>query len=306
MATGLELKNKGVCGEGNNAGFNISKGCAPLLKDISEIRVTPYDFQYDDTREFNDEYLKELQLTGKLQILKRIDLFESQSSDNQYSASSKGFESLAIAGIYKWRATFNHDVWFNKQMGSLEGEYHKRVEFVDSRGTIFRTEGKTSDTSRGFAVAHITRGMQTFLAGTTKQAQYLDLQFAEKAEFDDRPVVIDASLLDTATIDVEPIVQANVSFVAIPSSGDTTIEVSAVIDRGNKGFITGATTSGDFKVTIDGVVQPAGVATQGANTYTIPTTALVASSVVTASFNNVIEVVGDSLYISNTDSKTVV
>ena len=58
--TGNELKNRGVCGEAGFAGFNITKGCAPLLKDITEIRITPADFEYDDTREFNDGYLKEL------------------------------------------------------------------------------------------------------------------------------------------------------------------------------------------------------------------------------------------------------
>lgn len=304
--TGLELKNKGVCGEGIFAGFNIVKGCAPLMKDVVEIRITPSDFEYDDTREFDADYLRELQIAGKLNILKRIDLFESQSSENQYATSSKGFESLAIEGIYKFRATFNHDVWFNKQMGSLEGEYHKRVELVDSRGSIFRTEGTTENKSRGFLVAHITRGMQTFLNGTNKQAQYLDIQFADKSEFDDEPVVIDADLLDKETREISPVVQANVSFNAIPSDTDTSISVKVVYDRGMKDHIIGLTESGDFLVKINGVAEAGAVATESAEVYTIATTAIATDDVVTVEINGVIEVVGDALYVSNVAEKTAV
>lgn len=304
--TGNELKNRGVCGEAGFAGFNITKGCAPLLKDITEIRITPADFEYDDTREFNDAYLKQLQREGKLNILQRIDLMESQSTDNQFAASSKGFESLAIEGIYKFRATFNHDVWFNKQMGSLEGEYHKRVELVDSRGTIFRTEGTEADKSRGFLTAHITRAMQTFLNGTTKQAQYLDIQFANKSEFDDEPVVIDSELLTKATREIEPIVQASLSFDAIPSATDTTIAVKVVLDRGKKGHVTGLTASGDFLVKINGIEEAAVVAVEAGEVYTIITTALVAEDVVSVEVNGVREVVGDALYVSSPTTETTV
>ena len=304
--TGLELKNKGVCGASVFAGFNITKGCAPLLKDVVEIRITPADFEYDDTREFDATYLKELQAAGKLNILQRIDLFESQSSDNQYATSSKGFESLAIEGIYKFRATFNHDVWFNKQMGTLEGEYHKRVELVDSRGSIFKTEGTTDSKSRGFLVAHITRGMQTFLNGTNKQAQYLDIQFAEKSEFDDEPVVVDAGLLDKETREIAPVVEASVSFNAVPSDTDTTIAIKAVYDRGQKGDITGLTESGDFLVKINGTAESGVVATESNGVYTITTTALSAADVVEVSINGVKEVVGDALYTSEVAKSVVI
>ena len=306
MATGLELKNKGVCGAGSFAGFNITKGCAPLLKDITKIYVTSADFEFDDTEEYNAEYLKSLQASSKLNILQRIDLWESQSTDNQYAASSKGFESLAIEGIYKWRATFNHDVWFNKQMGSLEGEYHKRVVLVDSRGSHFKTEGSTADKSRGFLVAHITRGMQTFLNGTNKQAQYLDIQFANKYEFDDKPVVIDADLLESSVIELAPIVQANLSFNAVPSDADTTIVVKALVDRGLKDAIEGLTSSGDFKVSINGTDEAASVAVDASGVYTITTTALSSGDVVEVSIDGVKEVVGDALYTSNTAKVTVV
>lgn len=298
--TGNELKNRGVCGEAGFAGFNITKGCAPLLKDITEIRITPADFEYDDTREFNDGYLKELQREGKLNILQRIDLMESQSTDNQFAASSKGFESLAIEGIYKFRATFNHDVWFNKQMGSLEGEYHKRVELVDSRGTIFRTEGTDADKSRGFLTAHITRAMQTFLNGTTKQAQYLDIQFANKSEFDDEPVIIDSELLTKATREIEPVVQTSLSFNAVPTETDTIIAVNIVYDRGQKGTPDGLTQAGNFLVNVNGVDLAPVTAAKVGEVYNITVPALGFNDLVKVSLNGVQEVIGDALYVSNT------
>lgn len=304
--TGNELKNKGACGASNTAGFNISKGCAPVLKDIVEIRLTDYDFEYDDTRTFDADYLKSIQAAGNLTILQRIDSLEPQSSDNQLSTTSRGIESLAVAGLYKFRATFNHDVWFNKQMGSLEGDYTKRVEFVDSKGTIFRTQGSTNDTSRGFAASSIIRPLQTFLSGTNAQAQYLDIQLGDKSELDDYPVIIDGSLLDRETREIAPIIEASLSFNAIPKDGDTSISIKAVYDRGQKGEVKGLTASGDFAVYINGTLQGAAVGATLTNIYNIPTASLVQGTKIEVSLNGVRSVIGDGLYTSNSVLETVI
>lgn len=306
MATGNELKNKGVCGVGDTVGFNTEKGCGLRVQDIEAVMVMPLDFQFDDTVEYDADYLRTLQKSNNLMILKDIVSIESQSTENQMTTDAKGFESIGIEGIYKWRITFNNTPWFQKQLGAIEGTLHKRIALVDKRGTIFKTEGTTEDKSRGFKVQHITRALQTLRSGTTAETQMIDIQLRNKEELDDYPVVIDGGLLDRETKELPSIVQAKVSFTAVPSAADTTISLNVVYDQGSKGFVSGLTTSGDFKVLINGTEEAASVASESGEVYTITTTALSANDEVSVSLNGVIEVVDDSLYVSNTKTVTVV
>lgn len=58
--TGLELVNKGVCGAGSLAGYNMSKGCPISFKDVVEIWRTAPDFEIDLTVDFDEDYIKSL------------------------------------------------------------------------------------------------------------------------------------------------------------------------------------------------------------------------------------------------------
>ena len=151
-----------------------------------------------------------------------------------------------------------------------------------------------------FLAAHITRAMQTFLNGTTKQAQYLDIQFANKSEFDDEPVIIDSELLTKATREIEPVVQTSMSFNAVPTETDTVIAVNVVYDRGQKGTPSGLTDAGNFLVNVNGVDLAPVTAVQVGDVYNITVPALVFNDLVKVSINGVQEVIGDALYVSNT------
>ena len=307
MATGNELKNKGVCGVGDIVGYNTEKGCGLRVQDIEEIRITPIDFQYDDTVDFDADYLRSLQKEGNLMILKDIVSIESQSTETQMTVDAKGFESVGIEGVYKWRITFNNTPWFQKQLKAIEGILHKRIELVDKRGTIFKTEGTTDDKSRGFKVQHITRALQTLRSGTTAETQMIDVQLRNKEELDDYPVVIDGGLLDRETKEIASIVQAQVYVADTPLAGDTEIYINAVYDQGSKGFISGLTSLGDFIVYINGVEDVRAIATDDGGEYTLATgVAIAANDVITVSLRGVIEVVDDCLYTSASSEITAI
>ena len=96
------------------------------------------------------------------------------------------------------------------------------------------------------------------------------------------------------------------SFKEVPANAGTSIEVEGVVDRGRKPPVTGLTSSGDFKVLINGVEEAASSAVDASGIYTITTSALSTDDVVEVSINGVKEVVGDCLYVSNTAKATVV
>ncbi|QIG62280.1 hypothetical protein [Tenacibaculum phage JQ] len=304
--TGIELINKGVCGAGSLAGYNMAKGCAISFKDVKEIWRTPADFEFDLTQDFDEDYIKSLQLAGKLQIIKNITDFPEAGTDNLIETLPDNTELDAGDAKYKYTPVWAQDLWLNVQLGKIEGQYNNRFVFVDSAGNILATEGSDENKMRGFLTSRTKRAKMTLQSPGVGAKQSLEFQLANSYELEDNVVLIAADLLDFDARLVESIVQAYVSFAVEPADTDTSVQVKVLVDRGRKDAVTGLTNSGDFKVLINGVEEAAAVASEASGIYTITTTALAASDKVEVSINGVKEVVGDALYVSNTAKKTVV
>lgn len=299
-----DILNMGACGASAQKGFNTTKGCAIPFKDVDEIWFTPSDFEFDGTQDFTEEYVKSVQEAGDLIVLKDVQSFEAQNTDNQFSTNQRGYKELALDGIYEYKAVFNEDIWFNKQLGALEGKRRWRAYLV-SKGAIYGTE--SSDSLKGFLAYSITRSLQTFTQGTEVAMQALEIQFADKTELDDKPVVLGADTLSFSTNDIEPIVQAYLSFNSIPTSSSTTIGVKAVLDRGMKGFISGLTNVEGFTVEIDGVsTNYTGVISVDGTYYELTLNSTPsAGKTVSVYLNGVQNIDGDCLYVSNKASEKV-
>lgn len=304
--TGLELINKGVCGEGSLVGYNMSKGCAISFKDVKEIWRTPADFEFDLTVDFDEAYIKSLQTSGKLSIIKNITDFPEGGTDNLIETLPDNTEIDAGDAKYKYTPVWAQDLWLNVQLGKLEGQYNNRFVFVDSNGNILWTEGSTDTTARGFLTSRTKRGKTTLQSPGVGAKQSLEFQLANTYELEDNVLLVSADLLDFDPRLIEPIVQAYVSFASVNAAGDVGIQLSVVVDRGRKDIISGLTDSGDFKVLINGVEEAPVVASFDSNkgTYVLTVTALSSSDIVEVSINGVKEVVGDALYSSNTAKAT--
>lgn len=298
-----DILNKGACGLDTQRGFNTSKGCAIPFKDITELWVTPVGFEFDGTREFDEAYIREVQANGNLTVLKNVQLFENQSTENQFSTSNRGFKELAIEGIYEYKAHFEEDIWFNTVLGSLEGKRNKRV-FLVSNGSIFGTEGATEKNYRGFLAYSITRGIQMFTQGTDAAKQYLEIQFASKKEIDDRPVVLSEDILTFSTDDIEPIVDVELTYNVQPQDSDSALLVNVRNSRGNTS-ITGIDFA--FKITVNDTVLNNIVATSTGEPYSIPLGLNPVSSgdTVKVEFSSIQDIEGDCLYVSNSATTTV-
>lgn len=308
MATGNELINLGVCGVGSLKGYNQTKGCSIPFKDIRAMYFTDVDVQFDLTQDFNEDYIKSFQLAGQLNILNQIETVTEEGTDPNIFTSPRGAEIVTVDPIYKFKAIWLRDLWLNAQLEALEGNYHKRVIIIDSAGNILMTSGTDENKARGFLVSSIYKDRNIFQSPGVASQQGLNVQLDDSSELDTTQYkIIAADNLDFNPLRVEPIVQSYVDFNGtVPANTDTTIEVRVLLDRGRKTTVTGLTTSGDFKVTINGVEEAASVAVDASGIYTITTTALATDDVVTVSINGVKEVTGDALYVSNTASVTVV
>lgn len=305
MATGAELINLAVCGE-SLAGFNMDKGCSIFFKDVKQIWRTPVDFEFDGSQDFDEAYLKSLQLAGKLSIIKNITDFPEAGTDNLIETLPDNTEIDAGDAKYKYTPVWAQDIWLNVQLGALEGSNNNRFVFVDSNGNILSTEGSTEGNFRGFKTSRTKREKMTLQSAGVGAKQSLAFQLADTYEIEDNPILFSNETLDFDPRLVESIVQAYVSFNAIPANLGTDIEVKVLVDKGRKTAVTGLTTSGDFKVAINGVEEAAAVAVDASGVYTITTSALATSDVVEVEINGVKEVIGDALYTSNKAKATTV
>lgn len=305
MATGAELLNVAAC-NGSLAGYNMNKGCASFFKDVKEIWRTPASFEFDGSQEFDEAYIKSLQLAGNLTIIKKITDFPEAGTDALIETLPDNTEIDAGDAKYKYTPVWAQDLWLNVQLGKLEGQDNNRFVFVDSNGSFLVTKGKTEGNFRGFLTSRTKRAKVSLQTPGVGAKQSLEFQLANTYELEDNVEIISSDLLDFDARLIEPIVQAYVDFNAVPANLSTTIAVKALIDRGRKTPITGLTTSGDFKVLINGAEEAASVAVDVDGIYTITTIALATDDVVEVSINGVKEVVGDCLYVSNTAKVTVV
>lgn len=305
MATGAELLNLAACNE-NLAGFNMEKGCTSFFKDVKEIWRTPVDFEFDGSVEFTEDYLKTLQLSGKLTIIKNITDFPEGGTEALTETLPDNTEIDAGDARYKYSPVWAQDMWLHRQLGKLEGQNNNRFVFVDSNGSLMVTNGKVKGNFRGFLTSRTKRVKAMLQTPGVGAKQSLDFQLANSYELDDNVAIISSELFAFDARLVEPIVQAYVQFNAVPANLGTTIEVKVLVDRGRNLAVTGLTTSGDFKVLINGAKEADSVAAENNGVYTITTTALATDDLVEVSINGVKEVVGDALYVSNTDKVTVV
>lgn len=307
MATGNELINLGVCGVGSLRGYNQTKGCSIPFKDIRAMYFTDPDVEFDLTQEFDEDYIKSFQLAGTLNILNQIETVTEEGTDPNIFTSPRGTEIVTVDAIYKFKAIWLRDLWLNAQLENLEGIFNKRVIFVDSSGNMLLTAGSDENKARGFLASSIYKDRNIFQSPGVASQQGLNVQLDDSKELDTTEYKLFASdNLDFDPLRVEPIVQAYVKFNAVPANLSTSIEVKVLVDRGRKTAVTGLTTSGDFKVLINGVEEAASSAVDASGIYTITTSALSTDDVVEVSINGVKEVVGDCLYVSNSDKATVV
>ena len=310
MATGQAVVNLGVCGNGSLVGFNTQKGCGYEFKNTIEVWRTPANFEIDLTQNFDASYITDLQKAGNISILKGIADFPENGTDPLIETLPDNTEISAGDAKYKFSPVFakdgSSDMYFNKLLGYLEGQSNNRFFFVDSAGNILGTEGSDSTKLRGFLTSRTARSKFTAQSSGVGQKAGLDFQLANTYEYEDNWAMIFNENLSFDPRLVEAIIQAEVSYTAVPAVGSTTVTVSSKLARGLKEYVTGATNTADWKVSVNGIDSAVTNVSETANVYTLTVAALSTDDVVDVSFNNVIEITGDGLYRSFTARTTTV
>lgn len=309
--TVAELTNLGVCGAGEALGFNTDKGCADIIKAAHSVWLISPSVTIADTQDVSLSYIQSLQSAGQLIVIKGINTFEENGSDDAYETLDDDTRILTNKGKYNFMATFTHGMYFQEALGSIEGFSNWRTIFIDNEGTMALTRLEAGGV-RGFRTGQITRKKLMFPSNTTGLKQGLDWQLLDRYELDDFPAIWNIDNLGFDPRQVEPITQVELSFVNAPADTDTTVTIKAVVRRGRQEAVSGAAFA-QWLGTVDGATSnpSAGDDSSTAGTYVLTVAALGSGEVVTYrlydnSGNSPIISIDGSLYKSNIITATVV
>ena len=106
------------------------------------------------------------------------------------------------------------DLYFQSAVTSFDGFKNWYTFLVDSAGNMLFTK-KTNGDMYGFTTGMLSAGMYSF-GSTENTAVTLEFQWTNRDDLDKNFAFIDNNSLDFNPLDLEGVVQTNVSFAAVP------------------------------------------------------------------------------------------
>ena len=182
MATLGSILNLLECGSSAVLGTG-TKGCKPFFKKATAIWFTPQGFKYDSSKEFDDDYISELQADGNLIVLKGIRTFTDNTPDDTVEELEDGTKQLAKLGLYEFALQFINGLYFNAALHSLSSFGNYDATFVDRDGNLLGTTA-ADGSLKGFTVGMLQATKITWATDSTAQREGIMMQLTERAELD--------------------------------------------------------------------------------------------------------------------------
>lgn len=229
-------------------------GCAPFFKKIKSIWLHPADFEYDETRILDADYVLELQATGNLIVLNNVDTVTSQAAEDTLDTSEDGVEQIGNLGRYKFNFKFIKGLYNNAALHSLNGFGQFSVTFIDIDGNMLMTSPDGGTTLKGFTLGMHQADQLQWAGSGTSQKEGFTMQLLERAEVDKNYVFIQRQQLGVNfnPLVVQGINQVTLEFVSEPGDTDTTLTVRAFRTQDGRPF-TGINYQ-QYRLRVDGTV----------------------------------------------------
>ena len=272
MATVAELLNKGKCHSetfGNALGAETSKGCATLITAAKSIIAIAPGAEIKKDAELYSE-IDRLILDGKMEILRGVQNFEQNGSDDATETLPDDTMRVTNEGKYAFTASFTNGLFFNKALHSLKGYKRWNILLVDANG-IYGVETETG--LAGFSTGMFQPVKLTFPSPTSGQQEGIRFQLLNRYELDEDYGFI----MDSGIRKLKGITELKLALVNEPLASDTTLTAKVVLAMDESVVYEGATFA-DFALNVNGVSQDptAGDDSATAGTYVLTVPALAA------------------------------
>ena len=305
MAILNTIINLVACGVSSALGTGF-KGCRPYFKKTEQLWFVSRGFVFDGTKALDTTYAQELQAEGKLLVVKKIQGFTDNSSDDQIETLENGVKRVTTLGLYEFLVNFINGMYFQTALTSLNSFGAYDVLFVDTEGNILGTKA-SNGSLKGFSVGMLQAARLTFATDAAGQREGLAFQLTDRAELDENYVFIQKqSGFDPRTL--EGVNEVDLVYVNAPAAADTALTVKATLRQ--SGSVVSGLGFGDFLVTKNGTTANPTAATETNGTYVLTVTALASEDIVDTRLydntNSHIAVTLDGcLYKSSTITATV-
>jgi len=306
--TVAEILNLVKCGSDGILGTGI-KGCKPFFKKVTAVWLTKQGFVFPDSQDFTEEYIKSLQASGDLIVLRGIKTFTDNTPDDTIDELEDGTKQVAREGLYEFALMFVNGLYFDTALHSLNSFGNYDVTLIDRDGNILGTS--VTGGFKGFTLGMLHKQKFSWATDAQGEREGIAMQLLERDEFDADKTFIQRKQLDFNPNRIDGVNELVVTYAAVPTDSETTITLDVKTKMDNKPF-TGLTFS-DFLVTVDGATSnpTAGDDSAKAGTYVLTVAALstnesIASRVYDNQGNKPVVALDTDLYKSNIATAVVV
>lgn len=276
MAIISGIINKVCNSSGGSLGLNLSRGSLQSFSKPEKVIFMPRGFEFDKSSDFGEEYLDQLKLEGKIDIISNISSSSEVGNDDNYDTKESGIEFLIQKGLYKLQFNRSQGLYSQKQLASISGFGRFDIGLMDQNGNFLFTETRNGS-FKGFTTGEIQVGKYSMATGQSGEESMFTAQLIERNEFDEAFVYIPECEYNGNTKFIEGVNQVRLSFVNTPAVGDTTLTFKAVLDQDGVTNITALDDVDRLRVRINNTVvnnNPSPTSNDGEYTVSIPALSL--------------------------------
>jgi len=269
-----------------------------LLKKGTLLNVT--------TDTFNEATFRQLITDGKLHQVINSYAFEDTTPENERSTSSTGLMESVREGKPMYNMTFKKGLGFHKAVYSLKGQNRWDAMFYFTKGILMAYN--TSKTAiKGFNAGMLDVDSYKFKVGSETEFSKSTLQLNSAEEFNTLWVFFPYEEIGFNALEIDGVIQTELSITSVPNDGDTTINVS-LVDGYNSSVSYVPLFDGvsDYKVLVDGVSATISAVSITGTTAKLTIPALATGEVVKVSLNGIVSDAELKYYKSNTATATVI
>jgi hypothetical protein len=255
---------------------------------------------------YTESVFRDLITNGKKHQLLNIDSFEDATPENERYTSPQGFMKSVREGKPMYNINFRNGYCFDKALQSMKGQDRWDVELYFSTGVLFTTNSAGTQL-KGFNLGMFDANVFKFLSGTDTEFSRISLQFKDASEFTDKWVFIPYSVLGYNPLEIDDVIQTNVTFDLQPSSTDAVIVVKPTDSCNNSiSYASLFDAVGNWLVLVNGVnVIISSVSSSADGTVNIGIPALSLGQEVRVSLNGIVSDTEMKYYKSNVATATV-
>ena len=301
----IDINKFGLCAEdvlGTGQGecpitdFGDLKGLG-LLKKGSKLNLA--------TDTLSEATFRALITGGKLHQLVNSYAFEDTTPENERSTSSDGLMQTIREGKPMYSFTFKKGMYNAKAMQSLKGNNRWDAYFYFSDGLLVALD-TAGENLKGFNGSMFDVDSYKFKQGAETEFSKVSLQLSDAKEFNQRFVFFTWDELGFNALEIEGVIEANVSFNAAPVAGSTiTVKIADANNR-SISYASLFDTASNWKVLKNGVANVVTTVSVAGDVVTLTlTSALASTNKVDVSLNGIVSDIENKYYKSNTANATV-